>query len=259
MIDKYQFDEARNGFFYNEDPECRKLRGLDETKPYIVWYNGENSIPYIIELQDDSPVAAHRLLYETTVRTVKGSPRWGQRANSAVFDFYQNGLVYIMPEKMSMEEMQADWRVNIAVECVHIIQEHETNFVPIITYQDTGDEKLLVPSLAEIIGVEKDDLPAFYVMHPFSDQVVQYEDPLNDPDTVSAQGLLLWGRRTILYLEAELFERDISAFEQKKEKGEETIEEWEMEKYERAKKSLAAANEEREVVQKLIEEEIERL
>ena len=76
LIDKYKFDVQRSGFFYNEDPECRKARDLDGDKPYIVWFNGENSVPYIIEIKEE-PIEVHRLLYETTVRTVLGTPMWG--------------------------------------------------------------------------------------------------------------------------------------------------------------------------------------
>ena len=36
-----------------------------------------------------------RLFYETTIGCVKGTPRWGQRAHSAVFDFNTNALIYM--------------------------------------------------------------------------------------------------------------------------------------------------------------------
>lgn len=53
MMDKYQYDEGRYNFFYNSDPECRETRGLDKDKEYIVFYNGENSIPKFLELGKD--------------------------------------------------------------------------------------------------------------------------------------------------------------------------------------------------------------
>ena len=65
MLDKYKFDQQRAGFFFIEDPECRKIRSLEEDKQYIVWYNGASSIPYIIEIQDE-PITTHRLMFETT-------------------------------------------------------------------------------------------------------------------------------------------------------------------------------------------------
>ena len=114
MIDKYKFDIQRTGFFYNEDPECRKERELEGDKPYIVWYNGVNSVPFIIEIADE-PISLHRVLYETTIRSVLGTPMWGQRANSALFDFYQNGLIYMMPEMIEPEKMLEDWRVMLMI------------------------------------------------------------------------------------------------------------------------------------------------
>ena len=119
------------GFFHNSDPECRKARDLDETKPFIVWYNGENSVPYIIEIKDEV-IETHRLMYETNVRAVNGTPKWGSRANSAIFDFYQNGLVYMMPEMLEPEAMMEDWRVMLAVRMVEMMQENDTSFVPLI-------------------------------------------------------------------------------------------------------------------------------
>ena len=45
-------DEQRIGYFYNTDPECRKARDLDEDKSYVVFFNGEESIPYILEVTE---------------------------------------------------------------------------------------------------------------------------------------------------------------------------------------------------------------
>ena len=62
MIDRYQFDEQRVGFFFNEDESCREKRNLDKDKSYIVWYNGENSVPYIIEITDE-PIDRQHLMF----------------------------------------------------------------------------------------------------------------------------------------------------------------------------------------------------
>ena len=76
MVDRYSYDEQRVGFFYNEDKECRRLRDLDVDKNYIVFYNGENSIPFLLEPTNDE-VTLPRLIYELAVGVVKGTPRWG--------------------------------------------------------------------------------------------------------------------------------------------------------------------------------------
>jgi len=70
---------------------------------------------------------------------------------------------------------------------------------------------------------------------------VAYPEPLDKPEDFSPEMILLWARRTVLYLEIELFERDIAAFEAKVAKGDEEIAEWETEKNERAKTSLKSA------------------
>ena len=144
MVDKFKFDLQRNGFFYNEDPECRKARDLEEDKSYIVWYNGENSIPYIIEIGEE-PIEVHRILYETTIRTVLGSPMWGQRANSALFDFYQNGLVYMMPEMIETDKMVDDWRIMLSVGMIELMQENDTSFVPIVVPFEQPEDHILMP------------------------------------------------------------------------------------------------------------------
>ena len=82
-MDRYTFDEQRVGFFYSSDKECKEKKGLDKDRDFIVYYNGEYSIPYVIEVNDDG-LDKNRLLYETTVRVVNGSPRWSSRAKSAM-------------------------------------------------------------------------------------------------------------------------------------------------------------------------------
>jgi hypothetical protein len=50
-------------------------------------------------------------LFLVNTSVVKGTPRWGQRAHSSIFDFYQNGLVYMMKSVESPEELAKDWKV----------------------------------------------------------------------------------------------------------------------------------------------------
>ena len=53
MFDRYHVDQDRAGFFYVEDPECRKQMKLDPEKRYIVFYNGEASIPSYLTVGED--------------------------------------------------------------------------------------------------------------------------------------------------------------------------------------------------------------
>lgn len=49
QIDRYNFDEQRIGFFYNDDPECAKSNGLNDEKKWLVLYNGEKTTPHAWE------------------------------------------------------------------------------------------------------------------------------------------------------------------------------------------------------------------
>ena len=91
-----------------------------------------------------------------------------------------------------------------------------------------------------MLGVEKDKLPNFYVLHSYGSLSMPYPEALDKPENFSPEMILLWARRTVLYLEIELFEHDIKDYEEKSSKGEE-IPEWETEKITRAKGSLKAA------------------
>jgi len=210
MVDRFNFDEQRVGFFYVEDPECRRLRDLDPEKSFIVIYNGENSIPFILEIGKDE-VDLARLIFEINTGIVKGTPRWGQRANTAVFTHYVNGLIYMIPEMMEPTEMQKDWRMMLMVRLVELIQEKRFSFfVPILSpFTQEPADRMLVPQLSSLIEAKKEELPNFFVLHPLTEQVVPYPRPLDDVKTFSPELILLWARRTILYLEVEQFELEI--------------------------------------------------
>ena len=54
MVDRYQYDHHRVGFYYNADPECREISQLDKDKKQIAFYNGENSIPVHLTIGEDN-------------------------------------------------------------------------------------------------------------------------------------------------------------------------------------------------------------
>lgn len=98
MYDRFTFDEQRVGHFYNTDPECRRLRDLDPETNYLIIYNGEGSLPFVLTIGKDN-IDLNRIIYETTVGVVRGTPRWTQRAKQAVFDLKMNGLIYMHPNE----------------------------------------------------------------------------------------------------------------------------------------------------------------
>ncbi len=103
MYDKYTFDEQRIGIFVNSEKECKEARGLDADKNYVVIYNGESSVP--ISLEIDETIDFSRVIYEINTSIVKGTPKWGQRANAAVFAHMANALIYMVPEHVQPDVM----------------------------------------------------------------------------------------------------------------------------------------------------------
>lgn len=111
MLDRYSFAEQRVQFFYNDDPECKKEHELDQDKKWIVSFNGHNSVPVAWSFEEDTPIDIEQLVYFVTTSIVKGTPKWGQRAHSAIFDMMQNGFIYMMPDLPAPEELAADWKI----------------------------------------------------------------------------------------------------------------------------------------------------
>ena len=107
--------------------------------------------------------------------------------------------------------------------------------------------------------IKKEELPNFFVIHPYSDQVVPYPEELTEPDDFSPELILLWARRTVLYLEIELFENDIKVYNEKVHRAEEEVFDWETQKIEQAKISLKAAEEEKAIVIEKLEETTQKI
>ena len=59
------------------------------------------------------------------------------------------------------------------------------------------------------MNIEKDELPNYFVLHPLTEQVVPFPNKLDDVKNFSPEQVLLWARRTVLYLEIEVFNYDI--------------------------------------------------
>ena len=236
MWDKYSFDLQRNGFFFNDQPDCRRERDLDPDEPYIIWYNGDQIEPLVWKVEE--AIEADRLMYQTTIRTLLGTPMWGQRANAAVFEFFQNALVYMTPELLEADDWVNDWRVNLMVGTLDYMLDESTNFVPLIVPFEQPEEHILMPQLSSILDVQKEDLPNFFIVHPLSDRVVPMPDTLKNPEDFSSEVIMLWAIRQAHNLDIELFEYNIALYDEKVEKGEEVVEEWETTRNEEAKANL---------------------
>ena len=86
LFDKYNFDQQKVGFFWNNDPECKKEFGLDEEERYLLMLNGINSIESHFHFEPLTYYSAETLMMEVNVQVCKGTPRWSQRASSVVFE-----------------------------------------------------------------------------------------------------------------------------------------------------------------------------
>lgn len=52
-------------------------------------------------------------------------------------------------------------------------------------------------------------MPAFYVMHPVTDQLIKYPEPLEDVLKFSPELMLTWARAIVLSFELEKYANDI--------------------------------------------------
>ena len=82
--------------------------------------------------------------------------------------------------------------------------------MPVVSPFTSGNDRMLVPELSTMMDVKSEELPQFFVLHPITDQVVPYPESLEDPTKFSPDLVLLWGRRTVLYLDIEHFEQELA-------------------------------------------------
>ena len=207
MIDRYSFSEQRISYWYNDDPACAEANQLDPSKKWVVSFNGHNAIPSAWVYEGEDQIDLEQLIFLATTGVVKGTPKWSQRSHAAIFDMMQNGIVYMMPDLPSPEELSQDWKVQLMARITEMTQEQDTGFVPIVSlYENTNP---YVPGLAEMMQVDKESLPNFFVLHPMTDQLVKYPEPLDDIRNFSPEMMLTWARAVALSFELEKFAYDI--------------------------------------------------
>lgn len=111
IIDRYNFDEQFVSFLVNEDPSCRTKFQLNDENRHILFLNGENTKTVAMTIGYTKNLSLQLLTSTLNIQMVKGSPRWGQRAYSSIFDFKQNAIIYMMDDLSSHENVVNDWRV----------------------------------------------------------------------------------------------------------------------------------------------------
>lgn len=82
---------------------------MQEDKEFVVFYNGDDTSPFVLEVGVDE-ISVKNIQYEATIRALHANTKWGSRANSALFDFKINAILYMEPEKLSKSEAEKNWR-----------------------------------------------------------------------------------------------------------------------------------------------------
>jgi len=59
-----------------------------------------------------------------------------------------------------------------------------SGFVPVVATHTTPGQRM-VPELSQLLNLKKEDLPNLFMVHPLSDSVIPYPDPLDDPRNFS--------------------------------------------------------------------------
>ena len=138
---------------------------------------------------------------------VKTFPRWGERAHTVLFDFQVNGLIFMIPEIPNDDprELTKDWKAMTFNAIVELTKQFETGMLPIMSTFEAKDIGGIT-QLSELMQIKKDILPQFFVIHTRTGKSVAYPYPLEHPLDASPEMILLWSRRTVLYIEIESFD-----------------------------------------------------
>ena len=233
--DRYLFDQQRIGFYWNDDPACKKQFDLEEDKRYLLMLNGLNSVESHIELSEDL-YEIEDLMYIINTQVCRGTPRWGQRANSVVFTHNQPALVFMLEAGAlaNPETDGRDWRLALFAQIVEILQEREdsiVNFVPILAHSDREDEGQLTYnwSLAEAMKIDDSDLPHIYMFEPTVMKAVPYPEKLDHVENFNPNVVLSWAENAKFETDLERLNLDMQ--ELLAQEGEKDIDKAEFEEY----------------------------
>ena len=128
---------------------------------------------------------------------VKGTPRWGQRAQE-VLDSRKLSAIVLMVGKGSLKQAASskdDWRFALMAKVTEQTQQQGSFVIPIIAQLDL-EEDYQVPfadSLAERMGLTTEEgLPHIYFIHGPSQQTIAYPEKLEDMQKVSPELIMAW-------------------------------------------------------------------
>ena len=113
-----------------------------------------------------------------------------------------------------------DWKA-MTFHAVHeMTKEFETGMVPVMSTWEAKNTRGIM-QLSEILDIKKEDLPMFYVLHAKSGQSVAYPYPLDNPLDTTPELILLWARRTTLYLDIDSFDGILKKIDEKEDLSDE--------------------------------------
>jgi len=177
-----------------------------------VFLNGDNTEEEVLTFGEHD-ISLQQLIFTLNTQMVKGTPRWGQRAFSSIFDFRLSAVIYMISDFVSAEQVEDDWRIDLMVKVNEFIQSHNTLFIPLVwSWASDQNKRLQVPSLSSILGNEKEDLPQIYVFSPMAHETRAYPEAL-ELETMSPELLMLWAKKTTLEIEVAAFIEGLEASE----------------------------------------------
>ena len=222
MIDRYQFLYDKPSFHVVTDPTCATEYGLDPSKQNLLLFQNKDLKPEVLtgDPNDEAvgPLDIMTIMKWLNLSIIKAVPRWGERAHTVLFDFQQNGLIFMIPEVPNDDprELMKDWKA-LTFNAIHeMTKEFETGMIPRMSTFEAHNVGG-TPQLSEMLQVKKEDLPMFYTLHAKTDQSVAYPFPLDDPLDASPEMILLWSRREVLDMDIDSFEGIIKQIAEKED------------------------------------------
>lgn len=164
-------------------------------------------------------------MFTLNTSIVKGTPRWSQRSYSSLYDFYMNGIVFMMEEGSLTRVVMSkdDWRVALMAKITEWTQENESLFIPIIQNWDLEADSARTPPLAGILDAKKEDIPHIYLLHSYSGQSVMYPEKLEEVNNFSPELIMAWAQKSVLEIELEGYKLDLAWTPPQAEEGEEQL------------------------------------
>ena len=111
-----------------------------------------------------------------------------------------NALIYLQ-SKEDARNPDKDWRQELFAEANLALQGFTDHFIPIIwrfDYDVKYADEMNVYPLSGLIGATSADEPSFWLYHAQSSEGIKYDEPIDDPSSVSVELLTYWAVKQTL-------------------------------------------------------------